>query len=122
MTFHSKGFKGMLAGLFVLVASIGLQTALAEDVFKAMTGVVKSIDKGTKTMVVKTADGTEHTVKWTEKTTVEGAKDTGKGVGKASVETYDGAKEGAKLTVKYTEKAGEKTAVAIKATGKALAK
>jgi hypothetical protein len=39
---------------------------------------VKKVDKKTKTVVIKTGDGTEHTIKYTEKTTVEGTKDAGK--------------------------------------------
>src|SRR5271167_1738775 len=108
---HSKRFNVLLAGLFLLAAAIAWQSAAGEDVVHAVSGVVKSVDKTSKTMVVKTADGTEHTIKWTDKTTVEGAKATGKGVADASTATYDGAKEGAKVTVKYTEKGGEKTAV-----------
>jgi hypothetical protein len=61
-----------------------------------------------------TADGTEHTIKYTSKTTVEGAKDTGKGVEKGSVDTYLGAKKGTKVTVHYTEKGAKKTAVGVK--------
>ena len=106
---HSKRINIFLAGLFLLVAAVGWQVAAADDLTHAVTGVVKSVDKGTKTMVVKTADGTEHTIKWTDKTTVEGAKGAGKGVEKGSEATYDGAKEGSKVTVKNTEKGGEKT-------------
>jgi hypothetical protein len=39
-------------------------------------------------MVVKTADGTEHTIKYTDQTVVAVAKDTGKSVEKASEDTY----------------------------------
>jgi hypothetical protein len=82
-----------------------------DDVFHIVKGVVKSIDKNSKTMVVKTADGTEHTIKWTDKTTMKGGKDVGEGIA-----------EGSKVSVKYTEKAGEKTAVGVKDVGKATAK
>jgi len=97
---------------FVSLAS--LQIALAqEDVVHMVSGVVKHVDKGAKTVVVKAEDGTEHTIKWTDKTTWEGTKESGKGI-----------KEGAQLSVKYTEKAGEKTAVGVKDiskdTGKAV--
>src|SRR5208282_2940068 len=111
MFFHSKRFRALtlLAGLFALLAAINWQSALASDMFKDVKGVVKSIDKGTKTMVVKTADGTEHTIKWTGDTTVEATKDAGKGIAKGSMDTYDGLKEGTKVEVKSTEKAGEKT-------------
>jgi len=87
----------------VVSALIGLswQTASAEeDLVHIAKGVVKSVDKDSKTMVVKTADGTEHTIKWTGNTTVAGGKDVG-----------DAVAVGSKVSVKYTEKAGEKTAV-----------
>lgn len=83
------------------------QSVSAEDMTHMVKGVVKSVDKGTKTMVVKTADGTEHTIKWTDKTTMKGGKDVGEGIA-----------EGSKVSVKYTEKGGEKTAVGVKDLGK----
>ena len=102
----------ILAAVAVVLTAGAWQGASAEeDLVHIVKGTVKSVDKGTKTMVVKTADGTEHTVKWTDKTTWEGMKDTGEGVA-----------EGSKVTVKYTEKAGEKTAVGVKAAAKATAK
>ena len=144
MSFSSKRIRLVLAGFTALAMTIGIQSAFGEDVAHAVSGVVKSVDKESKTFVVKASDGTEHTFKWTEKTTVKGAKDTGKGVAegsedaakgtakasedaakgteKASVETYLGAKKGSVVTVKYTEKAGEKTAVGIKDASKATAK
>lgn len=101
----------VLAAVVMLIAAGGWQRASADDLVHMVKGTVKSVDKASKTMVVKTADGTEHTVKWTDKTTWEGMKDTGEGVS-----------EGTKVSVKYTEKAGEKTAVGVKAAGKATAK
>ncbi len=104
------GVKARVALLAALVAvlTIGMSKgALADDVTHVMKGVVKSVDKGTKTMVVKTADGTEQTVKWTDKTATKTGKDVG-----------DGIAEGTKVSVKYTEKAGEKTAVGVKDLGK----
>ena len=119
---HPKRSNVVLASLLVLVLAVAWQGVLAEDVVHAVSGIVKNVDKGTKTMVVKTSDGTEHTIKWTDKTTVKGVDATGKGVAAGSVDTYDGLKEGAKVSVKYTEKGGEKTAVAIKDASKATAK
>lgn len=90
------------------VVAVSLQATFAqEDVVHVFSGVVKHFDKDAKTIVVKADDGVEHTVKWTDRTTWEAVKDSGKGV-----------KEGSKVTVKYTEKAGEKTAVGIKDLGK----
>ena len=54
-------------------------------------------------MVVKADDGVEQTMKWTDKTTWEGTKESGREI-----------KDGSKVPVKYTEKAGEKKTVGIK--------
>ena len=114
MSFQSKVRVSILTAIVALLGFGGWQIAAAQDdVFHIVKGVVKSVDKTSKTMVVKTADGTEHTIKWTDKTTMESGKDVGKGIA-----------EGSKVSVKYTEKGGEKTAVAVKDatedTGKAL--
>src|SRR5580698_4799491 len=122
MTFRIKRFAGLLTVLLLLAASIGLRNAVAEDVAHFVSGVVKSVDKDTKTVVVKAADGTEHTIKYTDKTVVKGTKDTGKGIDKGSVDAYLAAKQGTKVTVKYTEDGGEKTAVGIKDASKETAK
>lgn len=103
------------AVMFCLVAFAWL-TALPfasgeEDVVHILSGVVKHVDRGTKKVVVKADDGTEHVVKWTGKTAWEGTRDAGKGI-----------KEGSQVTVKYTDKAGEKTAVGIKDAGKDVGK
>ena len=99
------------AALFCLLAIASLTILPAapaedQDLVHILSGVVKHVDRGSKKIIVKTDDGVEHTIKWTGKTTWEGTKDAGKGVG-----------EGSKLTVKYTEKAGEKTAVGVKDVG-----
>jgi hypothetical protein len=99
------------AVVLVLAAGAWQRASAYEDLVHIVKGTVKSVDKDTKTMVVKGADGTEHTIKWTDKTAVEGGKDVGEGVA-----------EGSKVTVKYTEKAGEKTAVGIKTGAKATTK
>src|SRR5215472_1303367 len=91
----------VLASVAFVFTAVAWQTASAEeDLVHIAKGVVKSVDKDSKTMVVKTADGTEHTIKWTGNTTVAGGKDVG-----------DAVAVGSKVSVKYTEKAGEKTAV-----------
>jgi len=122
MSFQAKWRSALVISLFVLTISIAWQSVVAEDVVHAVSGIVKSVDKTSKTLVVKTSDGTEHTIKWTDQTTVKGVDASGKAVAAGSVDTYDGLKEGAKVSVKYTEKGGEKTAVAIKDASKATAK
>ncbi len=107
MSFQSKCRVALLVALAAVI-TVGLsQSALADDVTHALKGVVKSVDKGTKTMVVKTSDGAEHTIKWTDKTATKTGKDVG-----------DSVAEGSKVAVKYTEKGGEATATGVKDLGK----
>ena len=114
MSLHSRGHNTLLVMLVVLAAAIGWKDVVAQDLVHDISGVVKKVDKATKTVVIKASDGTEHTIKYTDKTVVEGTKETGKGVGKGSAETYLGAKKGAKVTVHYTEEGGKKTATGVK--------
>jgi Cu/Ag efflux protein CusF len=112
MSFLSRYRVAFLVAIAAVLTLGVCQTISAEkDVVHIVKGVVQHIDKDSKTMVVKAGDGTEHTIKWTDKTAVAGGKDVGEGV-----------KEGSKVSVKYTEKGGEKTAVGVKDTGKATAK
>jgi hypothetical protein len=98
--------------LFAFVAVASWQVAAAqEDIAHLISGFVKHVDHDAKTMVVKTTDGTEHTIKWTGDTVWEGTKDAGKDI-----------QGGTKVSVKYTEKGGEKTAVGIKDISKDAAK
>ena len=62
-------------------------------------GTVAAIDRGAKTMSVKTAEGTEETFHLT----VTAAQDSGKDIVK-------GAEKTTRVTVYYTEKAGQKIA------------
>ncbi len=122
MHFHSNRLSAVFTALIALTMAFGLSNAVAQDVAHWVTGVVKSVDKGTKTVVITAADGTEHTIKYTDQTVVKGSKDAAKGTETASVDTYLAAKTGTQVSVKYTEKAGEKTAVGIKDASKATAK
>src|SRR6267142_5508939 len=70
-------------------------------------GTVEDVGKGTKTVAVKTADGTKEAFEVSEHATV----DTGKTVGRYTVV---GAKKGEHVTVYYTEEAGKKIAHVFK--------
>jgi hypothetical protein len=111
MVFRLKACTVALAAVVAVSVLSGLPRAYAEGITHMVSGVVKKVDKDTKTMVVKTADGTEHTVKYTDKTVMEGGKDVESDV-----------KEGSKVSVKYTEEGGEKTAVGVKDVGKDVGK
>jgi hypothetical protein len=69
------------------------------DGLKTAKGTVTAIDRGGKTLVVDTGDGTKKTFDLTDRA----SEDAGKGVAK-------GAVKGSKVTVYYTEDAGKKVA------------
>jgi Cu/Ag efflux protein CusF len=105
MQIHNR--RAVVFCLFAFAAVAILSNASAEDVVHIVSGVVKHVDRDSKKVTVKAGDGTEHTIKWTGKTTWHGTRDGGEDI-----------KEGSKLTVRYTDKAGEKTAVGIEDVGK----
>jgi hypothetical protein len=76
-----------------------------------MHGTVTKVDGGAKTVIVKTKDGTEHTLHFVAKTTVSGA-DAG------AKDTFKGVKEGSEVVAHYTVKGSEKTAVEVDKVGK----
>jgi len=79
-----------------------------------LTGVVLKVDAGAKTVVVKAADGTEHTFHFIDRTAVHGAQATAAGARDA----FHGIKEGSEVAVHYTAKGTEETAREIDDVGK----
>ena len=102
-----EGFDGLKEGTEVVartsgkgVEETGLEIGkVGKDSLKVTKGTVTKIDEGAKTVVVKTADGTEKTFEYTG----DAGKDVGKAVGK-------GTEKSAKVTVYYTTEAGKKIA------------
>jgi hypothetical protein len=94
---------GWLGMALMLVATV----CAAQDVVSFLHGTIKHIDSATKTIVVKTADGTEHTVKFTGDTTVKGTKDG-----------FDGLKEGTEVVARTTGKGVDETASEVGKVGK----
>jgi hypothetical protein len=86
----------------------------ADDVSSAVVATVKTVDHGTKTVVVKTKDGTESTIRYTGRTISHGAEATAKG----TQDAFEGVKEGDEVVVHYTEKGGVKTAEEVDHVGK----
>lgn len=90
----------------------------ADDVVSAVHGTVTKVDAGTKTIVVKTKDGTEHTIHYVDKTAVKGADATETG----AKDSYKGIKEGSEVVVEYTKKGTVDTADEIDKLGKGTMK
>src|SRR5271155_37529 len=86
----------------------------ADDVATAVHGTITKLDSATKTVVVKTKDGTEHTVHFVDKTAVWGADKTAAG----AKDAFKGLSEGSEVVVHYTVKGTEKTATEVDKVGK----
>jgi len=90
----------------------------AQDVVSAVHGTVTKVDSATKTIVVKTKDGTEHTIKFVGKTAVHGVDAGAKATDAGAKDIFHGLKEGTEVVAHYTEKGTEKTAVEVDNVGK----
>lgn len=111
MQTHNRRSVIVFLGAFAFLATQLNLPARSEDVVHVLSGVVKHVERTSKTLVVKADDGVEHSIKWTGKTTWAGTEVSGKGI-----------KSGSKLTISYTEKGGENTAVGVKKIGKETGK
>jgi hypothetical protein len=100
---------------FLTVAALLLFAVYAaDDVVSAIHGTITKLDSSTKTMVVKTKDGTEHTVHFVDKTAVWGADKTAAG----AQDAFKGLSEGSEVVVHYSAKGGEETATEVDKVGK----
>ena len=98
----------------VFAAFVTFAVYAAADVAGAVDGTVKHVSAATKTIVVKTAEGTEHTFHFVGRITFHGAEETGKG----AKDTLHGLNEGSHVVVHYTVKGTEATAEEIDRVGK----
>jgi hypothetical protein len=105
-----KGYPSLVLGLvFVAFAA-----SAADDVAGAVDGTVKHVSAASKTFVVKTADGTEHTFYFAGRTSFHGTE----AISKGAKDTFHGLKEGSHVVVHYTAKGTEETAEEIDRVGK----
>ena len=103
-----------LVKFLVVSALVVFAAKAADDVVSAVHGTVTKVDATSKTMVVKTKDGTEQTVHYTDKTAVWGADKTAAG----AKDSYKGIASGSEVVVHYTEKGTEKSATEVDKVGK----
>jgi hypothetical protein len=80
------------------------------DAGNVVTGTLEKVDTGAKTVTVKTADGTEDVVKYTGKTTADGAKSVARPADLAG-------KEGGHVIVHSTTEGTDKVAYSIHYVG-----
>jgi hypothetical protein len=93
------------------VAALLASASFAAEAVNAVHGTISKIDSGAKTIVVKTADGAEHTFHVVANTTVHGTEAGAK-------DAFHGLKEGTEVVAHYTAKGAENTAVEVDKVGK----
>ena len=89
-------------GYVSVCAMLTMSICAAQDLVNIIHGTIKKVDSTTKTIVVMTADGTEHTIKVTDTATVKGTKDG-----------FNGLKEGTQIVTRTTGKSADETAMEI---------
>jgi hypothetical protein len=103
-----------LVSLVALAVFFAVMVVAADDVVSAVHGTVTKVDAAAKTIVVKSKDGTEHTIHFVDSTTVRGAE----GVETGAKDTFHGVKEGSEVVAHYTVKGTDETAVEVDKVGK----
>src|ERR1700747_3046135 len=110
MMLLSLSKAGFQAALVLVVLGCAAVAQGAQSSTNVITGTLDKVDSGAKTIAVKTADGTVETMKFSEKTTVHGLKDAGKGADLAG-------KEGGHVIVHTSGEGAEKTAHSVEWVG-----
>ena len=103
-----KVITSVVVVLTATIAAYGVQ-----DVVSAVHGTIDKIDSGTKTVVVKTAEGTRRSLRLLDRTAVHGA-DLSADVSKDS---WHGLSKGSEVVAHYTKRGAEDTAVEIDKVG-----
>jgi hypothetical protein len=93
--------------------SIALAAQAAKDVVSAVHGTIQKVDLATKTIVVKTADGAEHSLRFLDRTAVHGVHASA-GAGENS---WRGLKKGMDIVAHYTRRGTEDTAIEVDNVG-----
>ncbi len=106
--------NNLLKIMFLGLTMQFLPVIAAQNGGEIAEGRIHKLDHKAKMMVVKTADGTEHTFRLAEHSVVRG----GKALVKGTETTFHGLKTGSEVVVHYTEKGTEKTAEEIDHIGK----
>jgi hypothetical protein len=103
--------KAILCGLALFAVSFAFAT---EDVVTAVHGTITKLDAATKTVFLKTADGSEHSLQFLDRTAVHGFSAGADG----AKDSFHGLKEGTEVIAHYSEIGGKTTAIEIDRVGK----
>jgi len=99
--------------VLVFVLSLASFTFAADDVVSAIHGTISKIDKEGKTIAIKTADGTDHTLHWGKNTVVRGTR----AADAAAKDSWHGLKEGTEVVAHATKRGADDTVVEVDRIG-----
>lgn len=102
----------LMTGAVLLAAA--LSVFAVEKKHGVLVGEVLRLDAAARTMVVKTADGAEHALRFLGSTAVVGVR----GAEAGAKDAFRGLKEGAQVAVHYTEEGSVKVAQEVDHIGK----
>jgi hypothetical protein len=105
---------GKLFSVMMILIALCWPALAIEEKHGVLVGVVLKMDAGAKTVVVKTAEGTEHTLHFLKRSAVHGADATAEG----AKDAFHGLKEGSEVAVHYTAKGSVETAEEVDRIGK----
>lgn len=104
--------------IFLVCALALTSSAYAQDAIHAVVGAVTKVDKTTKTLAIKTADGSEQVFKYTERTAIRDSRATSKAAKMGALDTYFAGRDGARVVVRYMGKGADQTATVVEDFGK----
>jgi hypothetical protein len=102
-----------IIGIAVLLIALFSLAFAVEDVVTSTRGTITKIDRATKTITIKTADGTERLFHLTKNTAVHGVRASEM----AAKDSWHGLKEGSEVVAHSTKRGTEDTAVEVDKLG-----
>jgi arginine repressor len=91
------------------LAEAAAQRGATERAEHAIAGEIKKVDHSAKTLLIRTAEGTEETVKYTERSAVHGLKD----VARVADAGAKAGLEGTSAVIRYTGQGADRTVVSV---------
>ncbi len=101
-------------GSIILALLLVSAAYAAEDVVTAVHGTIKKVDSAGRIVVVKTTDGTEHSLHFLDRPTVHGVD----AAAEAAKDSWHGLRAGTEVVAHYTTRRTEDTALEIDKLGK----
>lgn len=106
---HNRFLPMLMLALLVCGSALGVERRHG-----ILVGEILKLDAATKTVVVKTADGADHTIHFLSRTAVHGTQATASGAS----DTFHGLEKGSKVAVHYSAKGTVMTAHEVDNIGK----